>query len=319
MFNSEWQTRWAEPCDLPALLALFERVFGHAMPLERWQWKYRFASSPGVVCVYEGDIIAFNGGMPRNALVNGQPCSIVQMGDVMVDPAYRGILTRRGPFYRVVQTFFAEQVGIGRPYRYAFGFPHARHARLGKTLKLYCTTDRIDEAHWPARAMRRLRSTATPIQANHAPVVDALWADMVKDLGSFAVAVRDWTWLSHRYLDVPERGYLCWLIKERVTQRALGVCVIRQHTEDTVELLDIIAPLRAMPEVVKCAQHIISRLGAKHLSAWLTPAVAKYLTATQPQLTPTEVVVPGSQVNGLMQGMEVAECWWLMGGDTDFR
>lgn len=314
-----WKTRWAVPEDLPVLLDLFERAFGHPMPQQEWEWKYRLATSPGVVCLYEETIIAFNGGMPRGAVVKGAPCSIVQMGDVMVDPAYRGVLTRRGPFFQVVQAFFGEKVGEHHAHRYAFGFPHARSAKLGSMLKLYCTTDRIVEAQWPSIHKRRWRSTAKPLQPSHAPIVDQLWEKMVKGLEEYAVGTRDWQWLKHRYFEAPARGYLCWLIVERLTNRALGVCVLRQHNSDTVELLDIVAPPEAMTEVVHCAQHIASRLGAKNLMAWLTPTVAACLAATKPQLTQTDVVIPGSQVNGLSLGMEVSERWWLMGGDTDFR
>lgn len=316
-----WQTRWAAPQDLPALLALFERAFGHPMPQTTWEWKYRYAKSPGMVCLHEGNIIAFNGGMPRNAVVKGSACSIVQMGDVMVDPKYQGILTRRGPFYQVVQAFLVEQVGAEHAHRYAFGFPHARHARLGNALKLYYSTDRIDEAHWPAIAQRRWRSTASPLLPSHAHIADKLWNSMANDLGGLAIGVRDWSWLTHRYFNISERGYIGWLISERLTRRPLGICILRQHDATTVELLDIVCSVNHMPEVVRCAQHITSRLGARQLMAWLTPSVLRHVADTQPTVTHTEVVVPGCQVNDptLTLGMEVADCWWLMGGDTDFR
>ncbi|WP_447553434.1 GNAT family N-acetyltransferase [Vreelandella sp. EE22] len=314
-----WQTRWATPEDLPALLALFERAFGQSVDADTWQWKYRLAASPGVVCLIDDQIIAFNGGMPRPGAVLGQACSIVQMGDVMVDPAYRGILTRKGPFYQVVQAFFSEQVGEGLAQRYAFGFPHARHARLGRALKLYCDTDRIDEAQWPALSRRRVLTTATPLTPDHAHKVDTLWARMAKGLSQHAVGVRDWAWLSHRYLDAPRRGYQCWLVKNRLTGAPVGVCVLRAHDATTVELLDLVAAPGQLARTVTCAQHLTARMGATRLMAWLTPAVAQMLHATQPALRPTEVVVPGSRVNGLALGMEVENRWWLMGGDTDFR
>ncbi|WNL43440.1 GNAT family N-acetyltransferase [Halomonas sp. PAMB 3264] len=314
-----WQTRWATPADEPALLALFERAFGHSMDAATWRWKYRLAESPGVVCLDDDAIIAFNGGMPRRGVVKGEPCSLVQMGDVMVDPAYRGILTRKGPFYQVVHDFFKEQVGQDLAHRFAFGFPHARHARLGQALKLYCSTDRILEAEWAALPTRHWRATACEVSAEHAATVDALWARMAQGLGDKAVGVRDWAWLSHRYIEAPARGYQVWLVRERLTGRALGVCVLRAHDSDTVELLDVVAGQAQLTETVRCAQHLTARMGAKRLIGWLTPAVAERLNKTRPALQETDVVVPGSQVNGLALGMDVEKRWWLTGGDTDFR
>ncbi|WP_447955910.1 GNAT family N-acetyltransferase [Vreelandella sp. EE7] len=314
-----WQTRWATQEDLPALLALFERAFGHRVDTDTWQWKYSQAASPGVVCLDGERVIAFNGGMPRRGIVNGLACSIVQMGDVMVDPAYRGILTRKGPFYQVVNAFFKEKVGEHLAYRFAFGFPHARHARLGAALKLYCTTDQILEAVWPSLGRRRLLTTALPITAQHALTVDKLWTRMAKGLSGNAVGVRDWDWLSHRYIDAPERGYQCWLVINRLTRQPLGVCVLRQHDSETVELLDLITPIEHLADIVTCAQHLTARMGSSRMIAWLTASVAESLEETAPSIAPTEVIVPGSQVNGLTLGMEVEHQWWLMGGDTDFR
>ncbi|MCP1314107.1 MULTISPECIES: GNAT family N-acetyltransferase [unclassified Halomonas] len=316
--SAQWQVRWATPDDTDALLALFERSFGAPMGREEWLWKYRFADSPGVVCVDDGELVAFNGGMPRPVTLEGRDTTAVQMGDVMVDPRYRGILTRKGPFYRVVQAFFAEKVGEGLDYRYAFGFPHARHARLGSALKLYCETDRIEEARWSPRARRGWRHTARPLTADDAPVADALWQAMRQALPDAALCQRDSQWLAHRYRQVPGREYLTWLVVERLTRRPVGICVLRQHGPK-VELLDLVAPPSALNAVLGCARHLTARLGCEALTAWVSPRVARALAPTRPELSATEVVVPGSQVNGKPLGMELEKRWWLMGGDTDFR
>ncbi|WNL40131.1 GNAT family N-acetyltransferase [Halomonas sp. PAMB 3232] len=316
--SAQWQIRWATVDDTPALLRLFERSFGATMSLDEWRWKYRFADSPGVVCVDNGELVAFNGGMPRPVFVDGQRHRAVQMGDVMVDPAYRGILTRKGPFYRVVQAFFSDKVGETLDYRYAFGFPHARHARLGRALSLYCETDVIRAAEWSPQPKRRLLTTARPLTPQDAATVDALWQTMREALPEVAIGERDSRWLDHRYRQVPGRNYLQWLVVERLTKRPVGICVLRQH-ERQVELLDLVAPPKALPRVVESARHLTARLGCDTLTAWLSPSVASALAASGAQLTDTDVVVPGSQVNGKALGLEVENRWWLMGGDTDFR
>lgn len=320
MSELDLHTRWATAADTPALLELFARSFGHAISEQEWQWKYRFAPSPGMLCLDDERIVAFNGGMPRTCHHGDDAFTAVQMGDVMVDPDYRGILTRRGPFYHVVQAFFSTSVGEGDalPYRYAFGFPHARHARLGRALSLYCQPDVVRQASWSAAPRRRLRDTARPLTTSDAATVDALWAAMRKGLPHAVIGERDAAWLEHRYAQAPGRDYARWLVTERLTGRALGVCVLRHHGEHA-ELLDLIAPPAALPRAVGVARHITARLGARQLTAWLTPTVASTLAATRPQLEDTEVVVPGSCVNGAELGMEPAGRWWLMGGDTDFK
>lgn len=320
MSELDLHTRWAIAADTPALLALFARSFGHAMSEKEWAWKYRFAPSPGMLCLDGERIVAFNGGMPRTCHHGDDAFTAVQMGDVMVDPDYRGILTRRGPFYQVVQAFFSTSVGAedALPYRYAFGFPHARHARLGRALALYCQPDVIHQARWPALPRRPLHYTARPLTDADVPTVESRWAAMRESLPDCVLGERNAAWLEHRYGQAPGRDYALWLVISRLTRRPLGVCVLRHHDAHT-ELLDLIAPLKALGRVVAVARHIAARAGSRQLEAWLTPAVATALTATRPTLEDTEVVIPGSCVNGTEQGMTPAGRWWLMGGDTDFK
>lgn len=316
---SQWHIRWATQADTPALRALFERAFATPSSAEQWAWKYRHASSPGVVCCHGETLIAFNGGMPRQARVFGEDHGVVQMGDVMVDPEWRGVLTRRGPFYRVVHAYFADCVGEGLPYRHAFGFPHARHARLGRKLGLYCDTDRILEAHWPTLATRRWAESARPLFERDATTVDTLWQAMAADASQVAMGQRDWHWMRHRYITHPHQAYQAWLVTTRLSRRPLGVVVLAPRDAQTLELVDLVGPRASMRRLVEVARHIGARLGASRLFGWLTPSSAAWLDDTQPQLTPTEVVVPGSQVNGLELGLELEDRWWLMGGDSDFR
>ncbi|WP_017430838.1 GNAT family N-acetyltransferase [Vreelandella jeotgali] len=313
-------TRWARDDDTPALLELFARSFGEAMSPEQWAWKYRLAKSPGTVCLDGERIVAFNGGMPRHCHDGAARFNAVQMGDVMVDPAYRGILNRRGPFYHAVQAFFGEAVGseAHHAYRYAFGFPHARHARLGRALALYCQPDAIRQASWPAAPRRAWRDTARPLTDADAATTDALWGAMCEGLPHAVIGERSAAWLEHRYATAPHCYYARWLITARLTRRPVGICVLRHHGEHA-ELLDLIAPPGAMARVISVARHITARLGAGQLTAWLTPTVASALAPSRPTLEDTDVVVPGSCVNGSEQGMEPAGRWWLMGGDTDFR
>ncbi|MBK6361585.1 MAG: GNAT family N-acetyltransferase [Comamonadaceae bacterium] len=90
------------PSDRRAVLDLHTLVFGPDVD-ERWfTWKYGQAPNQGqgqAVGVWcGGDLIAYCGGLPRTLWTNNSGLRALQIGDVMVHPAWRGILTRRGPF-----------------------------------------------------------------------------------------------------------------------------------------------------------------------------------------------------------------------------
>ncbi len=67
----------------------------------------------------------------------GSPARAVQIGDVMVHPKQRGILTRKGPFFQAAANFLEHFVGQGKDFPIAFGFPSERAYRLAEHLGLY--------------------------------------------------------------------------------------------------------------------------------------------------------------------------------------
>lgn len=315
----EWTTRWARSEDEPALLALFERAFGTAISAPHWRWKYRLADTPGTVCCQGDEVIAFNGGMPRESRVLGEPCRTVQMGDVMVDPAHRGVLTRRGAFARMVTHYFGERVGPAHDFRLAFGFPHARACRVGVRQDLYCEVDRIVEARWPALEGRNWRHRLTPVTHAHQSELDGLWQAMAADTARLAINCRDGQWWCYRYLDKPANDYRSLLALKRAGGTALGAMTLRVLDDERVELLDLAGPQRAMPALVRLARRQTQRLGRRELIAWMTPSALAWCGDTGAERHATEVVVPGSAINAPERALEVRDRWWLMGGDSDFR
>lgn len=315
----DWRVENARDASEPLLLALFERCFGHSISSATWHWKYRYTEDPGTVVYDDSRLVAFNGGMPRRALMMGEPVTAVQMGDVMVAPEARGVLTRRGPFYRVVEAYFRERVGPDKPYRLAFGFPHARHARLGTMLGLYCQTDRILDARWPGLNGRNWQYGLAPLTETDGARVDQLWRAMAADAGELVIGCRDSEWLGHRYLHKPHNDYRVLLATHRVTRRPLGVLVLRVVDETQVELLDIVAPRSHVSALVAMARRQVMRLGRQTLIAWLTPQAAAWFADSRPETAETDVVVPGAAVNQPEYALKAQHRWWLMGGDTDFK
>ena len=316
--HTTWSLDWSRAADEGPLLTLFERAFGHSMPPAQWRWKYAGLDTMGSIARRDAEPVAFYGGIPRKIRFFGEPLTAVQISDVMVLPAERGVLTRRGPFFLTASAFAERYVGADRAYALAFGFPSARHTRLGERLGLYACVDEILEASWPALPGRpSLRHKARPLQARELPVVDELWARMARNLKTLCVAVRDAAHVRHRYLEHPTATYLPFLVTQRITGRAIGLVVLRDQGDAGVELLDAIAEPAAIPALVTVARRVAARLGRHKLHAWLTPSAARWFD--NPNVSPAGVPVPtiiwGSSPDiGKLRGH-----WWLTGGDSDFR
>lgn len=242
----------------------------------------------------------------------------VQLGDVMVKPNYRALLTRQGSLYKVVRAY-ANYIGKDKQFEHAFGFPNNRHYRLGELLSLYCKTDVIYQAEWEVLPQHFLRYKTRLLDARDAPAAERLWQRMRKSLPNYIVGERNWQWLNLRYNPKLNRNYQLWLITDRLTYSAVGICVLRIHP-DSVELLDIIGPENKLCIVVKIAQNLTASSDKKKLVAWLSPSVARSLKSTNPTLKNTGIIVPGNSTNqSLDHSMTIASKWWLMGGDSDFR
>lgn len=316
---SRWRAINATQAHENMLLTLFQDSFGHSTDTKQWRWKYHFATSPGAL-VLEGErAVAFNGGMPRTVYVQGVQETGVQMGDVMVTPDQRGILTRRGPFYLSVMHFLESQVGQNKHYSVAFGFPNARHARLGIKQGLYCQVDKIVQARWPAQAGRSLTLGAKQLNASQTSVVNPLWKAMQKDTLELAICARDAQWIKHRYFNKPDHSYLVFRVFHRVTRQTHGVIVLKPQGEDGIEILDIIAPKKHFPNLIKIAQMATYRLGHPWLFGWFSPQAINWALTTHPIIEETDVVVPGSAFTGEEWALRVKDRWWLMGGDTDSK
>ena len=314
-----WRSEDAGSTDESVLLKLFSQAFGFELSPVLWRWKYRFTPNPGKV-VYRGErAVGFIGGMPRKVAVFGKDENAVQVGDVMVAPDVRGVLSRHGAFYRAMHPFLVDRVGAGKEYPYAFGFPTERSMRLGVKHGLYTEVDKIVQGRWAAETGRTWRLSARALSDDDLPLVDGLWEKMKQDGDDVAICCRDSSWIQHRYLDKPEGHYQLMMVCERLTRKAVGLVVLKDHGDDGVELIDIVAPKSSFSDVIGVARVMTGRLGREWLFGWFTPSAMIWCEGTEPVIEETAVVVPGSAVNNVEHALHLKGCWWLMGGDTDFR
>jgi ABC-type polysaccharide/polyol phosphate transport system ATPase subunit len=186
-----WLPSWVRREHQAEWLDLFEASFGYAMQPTKLEWKYKDTEKLGVG-VWDGKkLIAFYGGLPRSISYLGRPVMAIQIGDVMVHPSQRGVLTRSGPFQIAAASFLEQQIGHDRPYLVGFGFPTDKALRLANKLGLYAPVDSLTELRWPAVPGHLILKTyARPVSEKNAAVVDELWLKMKHGLQGSILGVR---------------------------------------------------------------------------------------------------------------------------------
>ena len=384
-------TRWmALPLgenDQAEVRALFERVFGTPMSEALWRWKYgqgrgcawgvRQASrGAGVAGHAEGGadaalalpvaapqaaplaapLAAHYGGMRRALCLCGRTIDAVQMGDVMVRPDARGVLSRRGPFARVTRGFIETHVGPAPRHAIGFGFPNARHARLGELLGLYRALGEVRELRWRTEAVAARvgwRWALTPAAWESAEdarrtgiLLDALWGRMRAALGEWVLPRRDAAWCMHRYLAHPHHRYQIRWLRCRFTRHVRGAVVLRPHADTaggtagalprSWEWVDWIGDPRHLRQALRVTLATAAGDGVRELHGWFSaPLIHAHLTddrepdgagrawGAAPVYGAANAVVctwcvTAARAPGLPEGVDEMP-WWLTSGDTDFR
>ncbi len=314
-----WANELAGRGNEAELLDLFRMSFGQEMPPELWRWKYHGLDILGTLVRYKDRPVAFYGGMPRAIHLFGSPATAVQIGDVMVHPEQRDIATRKGPFLQAASYFLERFVGQDKTFPIAFGFPSKRVYRLGALLGLYERVGEIMRVSWPAlQARPSYKVCLRPLSWDKSEAVDRLWREMAETLRDQIIGVRDWPYVQQRYLNHPTISYHAFLVSSRWTGCPIGVFVIRL-LEDSVELIDIIAPLQRIATVVHCLRRLTWRLNKPLVYAWITAQNATLLAGDTGDITATDIIIPHNKWTAGIPGSALLNRWWLMGGDTDFR
>jgi len=327
------------PGDGDAVLALHTRVFGPGADAPWFAWKYGQAATQGcgqaMGAWQDGELIAYCGGLPRTLWRDGRIVRGLQMGDVMVHPAWRGILRRHGPFFQVTQSFHGSRLGAESEHAFqmGFGFPNERHLRLGVLLGLMWNGGVIEALHWDAAAAPTLRlpwlwrwRELLPSDERFDRSVNAAWQAMQAQAGKLTLGQRDAAYLRWRYVDRPSAPgtpagapprYRFFELHRLWPLASAGIAVMDLRSSSAL-WLDWVGPPGLMPLAALSCRIEAARSGAAELSLWASAAVAKQLACA------------GISRREVCAGLAVSACsdlkpqevpvlhWWLMGGDTDF-
>ena len=315
-------TAWIGTEDFTAWLTLFRASFGVDMSEAFWRWKYRGLDAIGVAAFMDDEMIAFYGGMPREVSWVGTPIRLVQIGDVMVHPRQRGILTRKGPFWQIATRFLDERCDALRPdrYRCAFGFPNEKHMRLGERLGLYRRAGGMTELSWsPTPPRTDLFRTFTELDVANLKDIDRLWSAMARDLSDSIVPQRDARHVARRYLEHPENPYRLLMLRNRLGGGARGLAVLRNRGAEGLDLVDIVAPLADMPAVVEHARRYAHVERCHRLFCWISSHKVAVLAGNTERVVPLDMSIALSIRPNAPNIDTASGGLWMMSGDTDFR
>lgn len=325
-FTKRSQLRWrvshVDPRDFPAVADLFKRVFGHEISAELWDWKYGKGRGQESLAWAGERLIAHYGGITRRVRYFDRVEKACQVADVMVDQAERGVLTRKGPFFLTAASFPEACVGFGSKHLIGYGFPNHRHMQIAARLGLYAEVGRIVEVYWTPESppsflftgVRRITGGEHGLEG----IVEPLWRAMSADLSEAIIGIRDSQWLGYRYLGHPHHDYQVLLIFNRLTRKSQGIMVLRKEGE-RCELLDVIAPLNNIPNLIRQARRIARQWEVSELYCWISTSYASLFLQCAGQQRDPDVAIPTSIWTDGPSPDEMRNRWWLMSGDTDFH
>ncbi|RYZ13317.1 MAG: hypothetical protein EOO24_00455 [Comamonadaceae bacterium] len=323
------QVRLLGPAEAGQFPAVFREVFGGDISAAMIDWKYggERGRQYGVVSE-DGRLVAHCGITFRDALVEGRPRRIAQLGDLLGVRHKPGGLARRGsPFGLLIAHVLDHVTTTENPDALTFGFPSITANRLIERLQLGFSLNVINELSFharppPAGALRlwlapRCRRIEPEGGAGFERLVAPLWRAMARDFESGILGLRDAAYLRRRYLSHPEFAYEVYRVSTP-WGRTMGLLVCKRSGRE-LELMDLVAPLHAMPACVRALQSALPSLDADVVKLWLTDRHSERFAPDAAAIAPLQFhqMVNHNSSGGQLERFKGR--WWLTSGDTDYR
>ncbi|NDD12119.1 MAG: hypothetical protein EB072_05580 [Betaproteobacteria bacterium] len=343
------------------LRTLFRESFGSEAPQEWYAWKYdHMQGRYKEIFDQEGKMLAHYAGFPRRMIGtehhqqgrqsgDADLCEfeVLQIGDVMVSPKYRGVFGRRGIFSDLAYAFIEDEVGArgAKPFRrfkWIYGFPNDRHLRIGEHLELYRSAGSMFELSCATQ-----KEVSDRLRGLICVPLDGAWFDRNCDSfdqwslsqtealvrsESICLGRRHAAWWKYRFLSTNTyQVYGCSRGEQDQEARFLskasmlqGLFALRLHQSGDVlvaELLDVLCEPQAWQSVFEMICRTASSQDAARLIAWATKPVALFLRHKTSEVGIDLAVdtLPFSIASGRWSSPWIDEQIWAMGGDTDFR
>lgn len=297
---------------------LYQSVFGHPLTSDFREWKY--GQGRGRVFAawnQAGKMVAHYGGLVRTVSYFGTPVETCQVGDVMVDPAERGVLTRRGVFFRMTQAFYESQDSQAR--QAAFGFPNQRAFRVGQRLGFYSSAGKIYLRTW-----RAVSGASCPevhplwdIPDGEA-IAQELWHQMQEKIRHLVLVQRDAGYLDYRYRQRPDGHYGVFLVGAARPEQAQAIVVVKPRGA-VLDWMDFVGIPANAGLALSAVKALAIRAGLGQVQAWLTQPMLDAFDDGTAVTQETDVEVAQWDCGESRGGSaRTRGRWWAMYGDTDF-
>ncbi len=321
--SPRWSLRTLDSRDAQRMRALFDDVFApNAMSEAHWRWKYEAGHGCGVAAWHRDRMVAFYGGLPRTIRFKGRSAVAMQIVDVMVQAAERGILRRQGAFFQTASSFLECYVGRGSDALIGYGFPTSRALEVARRLGLYETVGEVRELSWPCCETaeswtRSLQVVTADTLPKHARTVDRLWYAMDNSLAHAIVGIRDWAFIRHRFVEHPDKTYRYLLLRLGLTRRIVALIVLSIQ-DDTCHLRDYVGQPRHLTPTIDLLRGYAASHNLKQVKTWITSGYVHAFPEEGRADHPLDLFIPHSTCTFGPTLAEIDGHWWLMGGDTDF-
>jgi hypothetical protein len=321
--------------DMPEVLDLHQRVFGSAADPAWFAWKYDQGGGEGMGLWHAGQLVAHCGGLPRQFLLGTNinlAKHLLQIGDVMVAPEWRGILTRQGPFFHVSQGLYSTRLGRGNRFHAGFGFPNVRALRLGMKSGLTWDVGQMVVLQWNTPSAQPHRDGLSPSKLNwhvspldpENPAFDATlnhaWAAMQTGAQTLWMGERTAAYVRWRFTQRPKHSSVFLQLRRPWQRKAMGVAVMAPASPEQpcMQWLDWIGPPNLMAVACAMCRTQAARAGTAGLTAWVSKAVLAQLDQTEISGQSEAARISVAVASDMSQDEAIGLNWWFMGGDTDF-
>ena len=298
---------------------LFQKVFGHSISSEYWNWKYPSSvENQTLIGIADGQLVAHYGIMSRQLKVADQVVTAAQVGDVMVDPDCRGglgksIFTMMAK-HTMKQMAPDEELHFGRnAYCVGFGFPHGRKMKLAARMALYQDRGALNEVlikpadHEPENS--GYVEEFTSADERFRSCWEFSWQIMQSCSEGICLINRDWQYLLSRYWYHPGKKY-------QFARVGDTVFVFQLESSSRLRILDYLGPLDGF---IDAARILLTAFNRTEAICWI---IQWHMEKLQDDGN-IELVNNSASLAVLFsengQFSRYSEYpWWVTMGDTDF-
>lgn len=300
-----------------AVRQLFKKVFGNPISQEYWDWKYPQENSVNsLIALSDNRLVAHYGILNRGILIMGQKINARQVGDVMVDPSFRGGLVT-GLFallaaYTMMQMTPKNMLDKhGNSCMVGFGFPHGRQMKLAKRMSIYKDKGSLYEIliKGVVTATKGEVTEYHELSESFKSAWLSSWWKMKDNLKHACLVNRNWNYLVDRYWKHPVKSYRYFKVHN-------SFLIIQEEANNQLRLIDYIGEVE---DLVVASRVLLDSLDKTAMLGW----VIQWYMARLNKDENIEVVNNSASLavffhdNGDFSDYAKAP-WWVAMGDTDF-